>query len=164
MIWELIMLLNLLEFAIALTISPLLFCWGVDIRNVLTGQTPPKQEIKPEAKLETKPGAKLEIKPKQTIKKARPAIKYESKPVVHLVQDGYPESLRGLNEPLYKIVPSGSQPLAQHLKELGLGGKQLNELKAAELRRLGTRMGIKNACRARKKDLLKQMRGKHGYA
>lgn len=148
------MLLNLLEFAILLTISPLLLCWAIDIHSLIVhGRRVP---FKPEPKTEPKPA----------IKQAKPVhIKYASKPVIHWVKEGYPESLN-LHEPLpsSKLPAIGSRPLADHLKELGLEGKQLNELKANELRKLGTRLGIKNACRARKKDLLKQMRGKHGYA
>ena len=145
--------ITILEFAIAIAVSPLIFCWGVDIRNLIArrrrGETlKPVQQAKP-------------AKPAQQAPK--PVLRYTSKATTHRVKEGYPDHLT-LKDQAVSYNPNCTQPKSIHMKTLGLEGKQLAELKANELRKLGTLMGIQNAARGRKKELLKQIRGKHGYA
>lgn len=165
------MLETIFEFAIALTGAPLVFCWVVDLRNVIVyGRRRAVEPVKPatEAK-STKPAIQAprasdpEKEKVATKAQTKSPIRYTSKPIAHRVKEGYPDYLTLKDQVVTYKLPT-DYPLETHLQALGLSGKQLNELKAAELRKLGTRMGIANAARGRKKDLLKVMRGKHGYA
>ena len=141
------MLETIFEFAIALVVSPLIFCWAVDIKNAITHTQ--------------RQGTKT-LKPAPQAPK--PAVRYTSKPTVYRVEEGYPDKLLNLKDEVVTYKVTGGEPMFAHMDALGFGNKQLAELKAGELRKLGTRMGIRNAARGRKKDLLKQIRGKHGYA
>lgn len=153
------MLDTLFEFAIALAVAPLIFCWLVDIRNAI-GRRRGGETLKPVQQAKQAKPTQQDPKPA-----TKPALRYTSKPTVHRVKEGYPNHLTLKDQAVtYQFRPIGSRPLAVHLEALGLEGKQLNDLKAAELRKLGTQMGIKNAARARKKDLLKAMLAAHGYA
>jgi hypothetical protein len=156
----------ILEFAIALTIAPLTFCWAIDLAHLI--QAVHRGELDKFAKDHTM---------KTTTALAQPAVpaiaqleehrdtgfRYTSKAVIHRVSEGYVEKLGELGS-LYKVDQPTSDCLADHLHALGLGNKQLKDLKAVELRKLASRMGIRGAARGRKKDLLKAMRGEHGYA
>jgi hypothetical protein len=147
---------TILEFAIALTIAPLVICWGIDLRNFVVNL----QRHEPHMKIGIAERTEPAIAPEEH---RDTGFRYTSKAVVHRVSEGYVEKLGELGA-LYKVDQPTSDCLADHLYALGLGGKQLKDLKAAELRKLGTRMGIQGASRGRKKDLLKAMRGEHGYA
>ena len=148
---------TILEFAIALAISPLIFCWAVDIRNAI-GRRRGSETLKPAQQAKQAKPAQQAPKPA-----TKPALRYTSKATTHRVKQGYPQHLT-LKEEAVVYKENDTKPMATHLASLGLDGKQLKNLKADELRKLGTLMGIRNAARGRKKDLLKQIRGKHGYA
>ncbi|USR93268.1 Rho termination factor N-terminal domain-containing protein (plasmid) [Phormidium yuhuli AB48] len=163
--------LNLVfEFAIALTIAPLVFCWAIDlahlIQSIHRGQF--REFAKDCTSKTVSAGNHLAIAPDtQSDTKLDqdhlPRPLYASKTVKHYVAEGYPDKLGEITA-LYPAKKPVTEPLAYHLAALGLGDKELKDLTATQLRKLGARLKIKGAARGRKKDLLKIIRGPNNYA
>ncbi|TAN85666.1 MAG: hypothetical protein EYR95_17380 [Phormidium sp. SL48-SHIP] len=169
----------ILEFAIALTIAPLTFCWAIDLAHLIqavhrgeldkfadyTNKTVNTTTAIPAAEHlaiapDTQTDTQTDTEPTQD-HLLRPL--YTSKAVIHRVSEGYVEKLGELGA-LYKPSQPLRGAMADHLAALGLFDKQLTDLTAIQLRKLGARMKIKGAARGRKKDLLKAIRGPHNYA
>lgn len=147
------------DFAIALTIAPLVFCWAIDLVHLV--QSVHRGQFREFA--ETCTNKTDTTVTTETAQNNRPKPLYTSKAVKHCVAEGYPDKL-GEIAALYPPKKPVTEPLAYHLAALGLFDKQLTDLTAIQLRKLGARMKIKGAARGRKKDLLKAIRGPHNYA